>query len=336
MASVNALAGQDLTQPWPYRLPSVLGVWLAVLATAWAAARVASPAAGLAAGTILATSVLVIVEAHLAKADGLLLGCSAIVMAGLLQAYQQGGHQKLPLVVWAAVWVALGVSILIKGPILIGIVVLALASLGIADKSLSLTRRLNPVLGIPIMLCVMAIWPLAAGPDEIIRFAQAALTQDLLPKIAGGVESHGAPPGTHLLAAVGTLWPWSWAAPIAAVMAWRHRQNSAVRLCIAWILPFWFLLELTPTKLPHYPLPLFPAIAVLIALSLAKDRAWGAVRFVSVGLSWARAVRQPRGSRYLWHGRQTSELGGPEYQPEFSCVPQAAPKSFARDPRRVS
>jgi len=36
-----------------------------------------------------------------------------------------------------------------------------------------------------------------------------------------------------------------------------------VRFLIAWIVPAWIILELLPTKLPHYPLPLYPALAML-------------------------------------------------------------------------
>ena len=64
-------------------------------------------------------------------------------------------------------------------------------------------------------------WPLDAGFDEVLRFAAAGLSQDFLPKMIGGVESHDAPPGTHLTAAALTLWRWSWAAPIAAILAWK-------------------------------------------------------------------------------------------------------------------
>ena len=36
------------------------------------------------------------------------------------------------------------------------------------------------------------------------------------------------------------------------------------RFLLAWIVPFWLMIELIPTKLPHYPLPLFPAIILLV------------------------------------------------------------------------
>ena len=34
---------------------------------------------------------------------------------------------------------------------------------------------------------------------------------------------------------------------------------------IAWIIPNLILLELIPTKLPHYALPFYPAISLLVA-----------------------------------------------------------------------
>ena len=34
---------------------------------------------------------------------------------------------------------------------------------------------------------------------------------------------------------------------------------------MAWILPNLFILEIIPTKLPHYSLPLYPALALLLA-----------------------------------------------------------------------
>ena len=38
-----------------------------------------------------------------------------------------------------------------------------------------------------------------------------------------------------------------------------------MRLCLCWIIPYWVLVEIMPTKLPHYTLPLFPALCVISA-----------------------------------------------------------------------
>ena len=49
-----------------------------------------------------------------------------------------------------------------------------------------------------------------------------------------------------------------------------------MRFLIAWIVPAWLVFEAAPTKLPHYPLPLYPAVCLLMATGVvAGMRAWG-------------------------------------------------------------
>ncbi len=47
------------------------------------------------------------------------------------------------------------------------------------------------------------------------------------------------------------------------------RKDARLRFCLAWYIPFWLLFELIPTKLPHYVLPAYPALALLIGWLLA-------------------------------------------------------------------
>jgi 4-amino-4-deoxy-L-arabinose transferase-like glycosyltransferase len=52
------------------------------------------------------------------------------------------------------------------------------------------------------------------------------------------------------------------------VWSWRRRRDAAVRFCLAWAVPSWIVFELVPTKLPHYVLPLYPALALLTGAAL--------------------------------------------------------------------
>jgi 4-amino-4-deoxy-L-arabinose transferase-like glycosyltransferase len=49
----------------------------------------------------------------------------------------------------------------------------------------------------------------------------------------------------------------------AVFWGWRQRRAPAQRFLIAWLLPAWSFCELMPTKLPHYVLPLYPALTLL-------------------------------------------------------------------------
>jgi 4-amino-4-deoxy-L-arabinose transferase-like glycosyltransferase len=98
------------------------------------------------------------------------------------------------------------------------------------------------------------------------------VTGDLLPKLLGVQESHGGLPGYYLALAPLTFWPGVVLAPFGLIWAWRHRHEPGPRFCLAWLIPAWLALELIPTKLAHYVLPLYPALALLAAAAAIKGR----------------------------------------------------------------
>jgi 4-amino-4-deoxy-L-arabinose transferase-like glycosyltransferase len=93
----------------------------------------------------------------------------------------------------------------------------------------------------------------------------------MLGKVAAGQESHGAPPGTYLAAFFGTAWPMAPYVLLALPFAWRQRWRDDVLFLLAWVLPMWVVFELVPTKLPHYVLPLYPALAILVAVAAERQ-----------------------------------------------------------------
>jgi hypothetical protein len=58
---------------------------------------------------------------------------------------------------------------------------------------------------------------------------------------------------------------------LAAPFVWRARREPAIAFLLAWLVPAWLLFEAVPTKLPHYVLPLFPALAILTAAAIEKQ-----------------------------------------------------------------
>jgi hypothetical protein len=55
---------------------------------------------------------------------------------------------------------------------------------------------------------------------------------------------------------------------VRACLDWKHERF--IRFLISWIVPFWLILELTPTKLPHYILPVFPGLVLLILIGISS------------------------------------------------------------------
>ena len=87
----------------------------------------------------------------------------------------------------------------------------------------------------------------------------------MLAKVTSGQEAHGAPPGYYLLLFWVTFWPGSVLAGLAAPAVWQARREPGAQFLLAWLVPSWIVFEAVITKLPHYVLPLYPAIAILIA-----------------------------------------------------------------------
>jgi len=113
------------------------------------------------------------------------------------------------------------------------------------------------------MLALAAPWFVAITAATDGAFLGEAVGHDLIGKLTGAQEAHGALPGYYLLLLAATFWPGSLLLGPALAWAWQERAQPAERFLIAWIVPFWLVLELVPTKLPHYILPVYPALALL-------------------------------------------------------------------------
>jgi 4-amino-4-deoxy-L-arabinose transferase-like glycosyltransferase len=246
---------------WAYRVPSLLGALAAVLLTYAIGLRVASRRAALLAGAMLGASVLLTVEAHMAKTDAALLAATAAAMLVLARAYLDPGGVSRRLA--AGFWLAMGAGVLLKGPITPLVAGLAAASLAIWDHRSAWLRALRPGWGVPLMLLVVLPWFVAIGVATRGAFFAEAMGGDLGSKLTGGAESHWGPPGLHLALLPLLLFPGSALAIPGIAAAWRGRTEPAARFLLAWLVPAWLVFELVPTKLPHYPLPLYPALCLL-------------------------------------------------------------------------
>lgn len=271
-ASVQMLGDPAEKMIWPYRIPSVLGAWLAVLLAYGLARDLFGRRAGVIAGFGLALCPLLIMEAHIATADAALLAAVLAAQWPLARAFRWGTQPDAPRpgpVEAVAFWVAILAGTLLKGPVAPGIVGLTAAVLIVATRSSRWLSPLYPIRGAIVSLAVLAGWAVLADSGERGSFLVAALREDFLPKLAGGAEEHGAPPGLHALIALiglGVAFPFAIA---GLVRAWRRRPDPRYAFLLAWLIPAWITFELVPTKLPHYPLPIYPALIIMGAVFLA-------------------------------------------------------------------
>ena len=271
--TATRIAGHDvLPTIWLYRLPSLIGAIGAVLLTYWAALAFVTRRAAVVAAMMMAGCVLLGVEARLAKTDAMLLATVVAAMGAMARVYLahrqndgQGGaasvHWRIP----AIFWTALAAGFLIKGPLIWMFAGLAALALVIADRSLRWLRDLRPLPGIVWMVLLVLPWFIAIVARAGGTFFSESVGQDMLAKVTTSQEAHGAPPGYYLLLFFVTFWPACVLAGMATPAVWRGWRQPATRFLLAWLVPSWIVFELVVTKLPHYVLPLYPAIAILIA-----------------------------------------------------------------------
>jgi 4-amino-4-deoxy-L-arabinose transferase-like glycosyltransferase len=137
------------------------------------------------------------------------------------------------------------------------------------------------------MLVLVLPWFIAIYWRAGGTFFTDSVGGDMLSKLAAQ-ESHGAPPGLYLLLFWITFWPGAPLAGMAAPAIWRARREPGAQYLLAWLVPSWIVFELVLTKLPHYVLPLYPAIAILTAGALERrvlSRSW-----LTIGAAWWFAI----------------------------------------------
>jgi 4-amino-4-deoxy-L-arabinose transferase-like glycosyltransferase len=295
-ASVRLLSSPEARDIWAYRIPSLLGAMLAAAACAWGAAAFFGGEAGLMAGAMLGASFMLSTEAMIAKTDAVLCGMTTLAMAALgkLYASSREGPAVKPgtaMVFWAAI----GVGTLVKGPVAPMVAFLAMIALAIADRRPGWLGKLNWYWGLILVLIIVGPWAGAVTVATDGGFWSQALGGDLAPKLAGGQETHGAPPGYHTLLAPILLFPMTLLIPAALVAGWQRRKEPGVRFALAWVIPTWIVFEALPTKLVHYTLPTYGAVCWLAAAALAQPlgkrvRIAGAVLAGVVGVALAGAA----------------------------------------------
>jgi 4-amino-4-deoxy-L-arabinose transferase-like glycosyltransferase len=256
------------TKIWLYRLPSLFGAIGAVLLTYWTALAFVTRRSSILAAVMIAASIIVGVEARFATTDAMLLATCTAAMGALARIYlARRRHPDQP-VGWgmpALLWTAAAAGVLLKGPLILMFIGVTLITVSIADKSWAWAKAMRPLLGTAWMLLLVAPWFVAIVMKSGESFFVQALGHDMIDKIVSAQEAHGAPPGTYLALFFLTFWPGSVLATPAAPAVWRARRELGARFLLAWLVPSWILFEAAMTKLPHYVMPLYPAIAILIA-----------------------------------------------------------------------
>ena len=325
-AAVATLSRAEDRAIWAYRVPSILGAILAAAACVWGAAGFLGNRAAALAGAMLGASFLLSTEAGIAATDGVLCGAVTLSMAALARLYCAAREGRPATAATKSLfWIGIALSVIVKGPIGPMVAGLTVLTLWLWDRRIDWVRTIGWGWGLILLAAVVGPWAMAITVATDGAFWGAAVGGDLAPKLVSGDLGHGQPPGFYLLTLPFLIFPFCLLLPGGALLAWRRRADGWVRFAVCWLVPSWILFELVPTKLVHYPLPLYGALAWLMAGSL-HERAPRVVRFtgaalvvvaagglVAAGLALAPRISTPLGATVAFAGLAAAGLGGALY-----------------------
>ena len=271
-ASAAALTDPRDRHIWAWRIPSALAAIASVLITARLARDMFDDRVGFFAGLFMATAPVVIAESAIAKTDAILLFTICLqqwALFVLLDDRNSGERPRSPpLSALIGFWTATALGVLVKGPIAPMIAALTILAFWFLRRPPLAWRTFRPLLGAAIVLAIVAPWAIAVGVATEGRFFQEALGGDMAAKLSAAQESHWGPPGYHGALAPLLLFPAAALLPASIIAVYKKRLETRYAFIAAWLAPTWVVFELTMTKLPHYTLPVFPALAIAAGAGL--------------------------------------------------------------------
>ncbi len=291
-ASVATLSDVDDREIWAFRVPSFLGAIMAAMTTFWAGTVLFSNRAALLSSVLLGSTLLLSSEAHIAKTDAAMVGFICLSMACLAHLRKRTdearkakksalpqyfiGNKSLAIIFWFA----LAWGVLIKGPVAPMVVGLAMLGLAIWERKYEWMKPLIFWPG-PLLFVWLALpWFIAVQIATDGVFLNESVNVDLGPKLVSGAEGHSAPPGTHLALLPLMMWPsilfvipglalvFSQALSQKSTTKKKSLDHSSWKFLLAWLIPTWIVFEAMPTKLAHYPMPTYPALALMAGIAL--------------------------------------------------------------------
>ncbi len=166
---------------------------------------------------------------------------------------------------------ALALGFLAKGPIA-WTPLLTVSAIIIHSRDWQLARRFKILPGILLTLAVVALWGIPALIQTHGEFFTVGIGRHVIGRSFATMEGHGANSfGMYLLllpfyfvTIFVSFFPWSIKLPWLSKNLWR-RRDSIDKYLITGVAIIFVIFSLIKTKLPHYTLPAFPLLALLLA-----------------------------------------------------------------------
>lgn len=201
-------------------------------------------------------------EFHLAVPDPYLIACLTIALFSFFALYQENRA-----IWWWLFYDAMGLGTLAKGPVAVVLPGLAITLFLVLNRDFRFTTilKFRPFLGMLLLLLIACPWYFMVHWETDGAWTRGFFLDHNISRFEAGKEGHG---GlfliTPLYVLLGLL-PFSfWLFP-AIQHAWKNRkENILVLFSLSVGLSTIVFFSFSGTKLPNYPMPCYPFLAVLL------------------------------------------------------------------------
>ncbi len=245
------------------RLPSALAALGTAALTYAMGRRLLGKTGGALAALVLLGSVGYFALSQLLTPDMLM----TLWIAGALTCLVEEMHRPAARWRWGF-FLAMGLGFLTKGPMAFVVPLSAALGATLAQRRSAAPLALPWARGLALALLIGLSWFLALSllqPELFTYFWK----YELLQRFTSHTHGRSKPFWFFIPVILAGFLPWSVFFPSLARRAWqRLRQKTPLRplhgLLLGWLLPPFLILSLSGSKLPTYPLPLFPGLSLLL------------------------------------------------------------------------
>ncbi len=269
------------------RFFAAVGTALTCLLTFFVGQRLLGVKAGFWAMVILASTLMMLCIGTAATADAVLLPFMVAVMAVFVQA--AGSKMYVSHIILMGI--ALGLGMLTKGPIGLFPIPVIAATLWLNKGAKAGAWRCLWQVGAALVIggLIFIAWAIPANNATQGQFLRVFIGRHVLTRAITPMEHHG---GNFLLylpyyplVIIAGFFPWTMHLPgtVSALVGRRVGGQYCRALLIGWVVPIVIIMTLAATKLPHYVLFIWPALALAVAGTIvaaqqnklsAGDRIW--------------------------------------------------------------
>jgi 4-amino-4-deoxy-L-arabinose transferase-like glycosyltransferase len=252
------------------RLPSAFAALLAVLCVYELGRSMFGAATGLLAGVILASMAMFCAAAHFANPDALLTALTLLTLLFFWRGYAAGGRAW-----FFPAGAAAGLAVLAKGPVGLVLPAAVVGAFLLWSRQLGRLWDRRLLGGLLVFALVALPWYALVGSETKADFLRGFFLKHNVGRFLSPMENHRGPAWYYLaVVLVGTA-PWSAFLGLAGwsvARDWRGEDRPVFRFLLTWAGVYLVFFSLASTKLPNYVLPIYPAVALLVARFLHRWR----------------------------------------------------------------